>query len=244
MPFRNYLARLLEIDSSSYNFFNAQLKIGQHSGQPDFQKQLEYQVQTEVFSRVMKKCFDCLIVEDDIELSESLRTNLQLQGFNVDTAKDINQFDRKVQTNYYTVLFVDINMPVSSVNSYLTTIWPFLYNFRTYNQVTSIYITSAYAQEMHNVKDHQSLGIAAHLQKPFISNLLVPYLRSDLALCAQRAEYIQNHPQFCLDKWRLFKIAEFCQTRLDLVDGDYHLASELCNVSERTIRRAISVAQN
>jgi len=59
----------------------------------------------------MKNKPSILIVEDDVNIRQSLRTVLQQKGYNTDTAKNGEEAIRKSQTKFFNLALLDIKLP-------------------------------------------------------------------------------------------------------------------------------------
>jgi len=60
---------------------------------------------------LMKNKPSILIVEDDVNIRQSLRTVLQQKGYNTDTAKNGEEAIRKSQTKFFNLALLDIKLP-------------------------------------------------------------------------------------------------------------------------------------
>lgn len=59
----------------------------------------------------MKNKPSILIVEDDVNIRQSLRTVLQQKGYNTDTAKNGEEAIKKSQTKFFNLALLDIKLP-------------------------------------------------------------------------------------------------------------------------------------
>jgi len=244
MGTQSYLENLNALDQKTFKLLNARLAIANQNLNNDLKDLVNLSIQKEYFRRIKKRTFDCLVAEDDIEIMEIISGQLKLNGFKVEAVTNFKDLQTKLKENFYCTVFVDINMPKSLDVKEKELAWSYLKEFRVENTLTNIYIISAFAQEKHNLLGHPDLKIKANLQKPFSPRLLIPYLKSDLEDYKQLDQEIEGHQCFCLEKWKGIVGYHFCMERLKLVDGDISLASKLCNVSERTIRRAINASND
>lgn len=236
----HYLDRIKSINLPAYKKLKAMSILSAKEDDENLTHLIAHLVEKTYFLTVKKKSYDVLVCDDNAEVLESISTEFRLQGFTVDTANSVAQLQEKLQTNFHISLFVDINLPAGPQPETMETAWASLYDFRTKNNLSNIYIVSAFAQEMSAVLGHPDLKIKANIQKPFFSKMLIPYLKADCQYFKILQKEIENHPLFNLGKWKTQLILNYCQERLQLVDGDIKLAADLCHVSERTIRRALN----
>ncbi len=231
--------RVRESNLESSALLDSYITIATSSQDAEFVQLVRSYVEIKLFQETMSSEYHCLIAEDDEDVLSSMQTLLQLEGFNVDTARNMEELTIKLANKFYPALFVDINMPANDKNKNLVQAWSYLDSFRNTNTITSIYIISAEAQVFRNVMSHKNLDIVAHLQKPFTARMIIPYLKAEHLRLENIKKQFKQHPNFSINKWRSVMMANYCQARLNIAKGDFALAAKLCNITERSIRRII-----
>jgi two-component system alkaline phosphatase synthesis response regulator PhoP len=103
--------------------------------------------------------YSILLVEDEEHLHEALKLNLEMEGYEVDSAYDGGEALKKIQSAHYDLLILDIMLP--SLDGYSIT-----EHMRLNNNQTPILIVSAKNTSANRVQGLK-LGADDYLTKPF-----------------------------------------------------------------------------
>ena len=107
----------------------------------------------------MDKKFSILLVEDEENLHEALKLNLEMEGYEVDSAYDGQEALKQIQSAHYDLVILDIMLP--SLDGYSIT-----ERMRLNNNQTPILILSAKNTSANRVQGLK-LGADDYLTKPF-----------------------------------------------------------------------------
>jgi two-component system alkaline phosphatase synthesis response regulator PhoP len=126
-----------------------------------------------------------LLVEDEEHLHEALKLNLEMEGYEVDSAYDGGEALKKIQSAHYDLLILDIMLP--SLDGFSIT-----EHMRLNNNQTPILIVSAKNTSANRVQGLK-LGADDYLTKPF--NLEELLLRVS-KLIQKQAQQVHAAPKF------------------------------------------------
>lgn len=111
-----------------------------------------------------------LIVEDEIELCDSIANGLRMNGYEVDVSYDGLDASLILEVEKYDLIILDLNLPnVDGMD--------ILKNFRTHDSETNILILSARG-DLHSKIDGLDAGANDYLCKPFYFEELEARVRS------------------------------------------------------------------
>jgi DNA-binding response OmpR family regulator len=102
-----------------------------------------------------------LIVDDDRVIQQLLVVNLELEGYDVETASDGAEAMEKVDANAYDVVLLDVMMPKIDGREVCRRI-----KAHPKRKDTPVIFLSARAQDL-DVRQGYELGVAAYVTKPF-----------------------------------------------------------------------------
>jgi len=115
-----------------------------------------------------------LLLEDDINLSESLKEYLELEGFSVDCAYNANEAYTKTYNHRYDLYLFDINLPNESGFDVLKNLKD------SGDNTTTIYITAL--TDSNSVIKGFKLGAQDYIKKPFDPEELVIRIKTRLQI--------------------------------------------------------------
>lgn len=128
----------------------------------------------------MKKA---LVVDDTKNIRNLLTTCLELEGYNVTTAKDGEEAIGIFKNEELDIIFLDIKMPGTSGTEVLKKI-------RTIGIETPVIIMTAFAT-VKNAVDCTKLGAVAYLQKPFTAEKIRNILKE--LQCYTEGTHVQDY---------------------------------------------------
>ena len=102
-----------------------------------------------------------LIVEDDMNSREGLKSMLGMYGYNADTSQDGLQAIKKIKENFFEVAVIDINLP--PVMNVEINGWDLIRIFRSFNPSIDIIVVSG---EKGVQARAQQFNLAGCLEKP------------------------------------------------------------------------------
>jgi len=139
-----------------------------------------------------------LIVEDDTNIRETLKTILQQKGYNTDTAKNGKEAIQKSQTKFFNLALLDIKLPDIEGTKLLTTMHE--------NQPKMMKIMITGYPSLENAVEALNLGADAYIIKPVKPEKL-------LALIKEKLE-----EQRQADKMTEEKVTEWIKTRVRKIE--------------------------
>lgn len=113
-----------------------------------------------------------LLVEDDVQLSNDLKHQLQHEGFEVDTAFDGMIAERMAQRNKYECILLDVNIP--GKNGY-----DFAKSIRYRQIATPIIMLTAFGEINDKLQGFEA-GVDDYLTKPFFFKELLARIKVSL----------------------------------------------------------------
>ena len=113
-----------------------------------------------------------LVVDDDMDILESIRIILEASGYSVDTAKNGSEAIEKAKSNFYNLALLDIKLPdIEGID--LLALMP-----KTTPKMMKIMITG-YSSEENAIKS-LNLGADAYLKKPIQPEKLLEVVEDKL----------------------------------------------------------------
>lgn len=126
-----------------------------------------------------------MLAEDERELSRALSAVMTHEGYEVDAAYDGEEASKKIETNVYDLIILDIMMPKKDGISVLR-------ELRAIGNVTPVLMLTA-KSEIENRVDGLDAGADDYLTKPFAMKELLARVRS---LVRRKEEYSPNTLKF------------------------------------------------
>ena len=121
---------------------------------------------------------DILLLEDDLMLGESVVSELQDEGLEVDWAKDATQAGELCYNNRYHLYLFDVNLPIVSG-------FEFLKELRESGDITpAIFLTSK--NKLDDISKGFEVGAIDYIKKPFDMEELIIRLKSKLPKKSQQ----------------------------------------------------------
>lgn len=139
-----------------------------------------------------------LIVEDDANIRETLKTILQQQGYNIDTAKNGQEAIQKSKTKFFNMALLDIKLPDIEGTKLLTTM------HETLPKMIKIMITGYPSLE--NAVEALNLGADAYIIKPVKPEKLLALIEEKLQKQSQAEKITQE------------KVTEWIKTRVQKLE--------------------------
>jgi DNA-binding response OmpR family regulator len=119
-----------------------------------------------------------LIVDDDMDLSDGLRTVLERQGFRVMQARDGQQGQHMIHQNHPDLVILDMMMPRRGG-------YPVLEHFRGKTDAPPIIMITANEGSRHKAYA-EYLGVVDYIRKPFAMERLLESVERGLSQAAER----------------------------------------------------------
>lgn len=135
-----------------------------------------------------------LIVEDDANIRETLKTILQQQGYNIDTAKNGQEAIQKSKTKFFNMALLDIKLPDIEGTKLLITM------HETLPKMIKIMVTGYPSLE--NAVEALNLGADAYIIKPVNPEKLLALIEEKLEKQSQAEKITQE------------KVTEWVKTRV------------------------------
>jgi DNA-binding response OmpR family regulator len=115
-----------------------------------------------------------LVLDDDLDILESLRVILEASGYAVASARSAEEGLRVYRSAKPDLLFVDLMMEEIDAGT------TFVKEVRALGNTAPIYVLSSVGDNLSMMTDLSPLGLAGVLQKPIKSELLLKLLKSKL----------------------------------------------------------------
>jgi DNA-binding response OmpR family regulator len=128
-----------------------------------------------------------LVVDDDMELSDGLRSVLERQGYRVFQARDGQQGKQMVYQHHPDLVILDMMMP--RMGGY-----PVLEHFKGKSDAPAIIMITANEGSRHKAYA-EYLGVVDYIRKPFAMERLLESVQRGLTAAAERKESSADAPQ-------------------------------------------------
>ncbi len=117
----------------------------------------------------MKKYSSCMLVDDETDLLEALKANLEGMFERIDTCSDGQQAFDQISSNQYDLIVSDVQMPNMKGDELLR-------NLRISGIVTPFICMSGNGNKAH-MTETQKQGAVAYMEKPFDFDLFLEKIR-------------------------------------------------------------------
>lgn len=117
----------------------------------------------------MKKYSSCMLVDDEIDLLEALKANLEGMFDRVDTCSDGKQAFDRISASQYDLIVSDVQMPNMKGDELLI-------NLRTHGIVTPFICMSGNGSTS-QILESKRQGAVAYMEKPFDFDLFLEKIR-------------------------------------------------------------------
>lgn len=158
----------------------------------------------------MSKMKRVLVADDTKNIRTLIKTCLELDGYEVDTASDGQQAFELLSENDYDLAFLDIKMPTISGTEVLR-------KLRNLGNNTPVVIITAFAT-VKNAIDCTKLGAVAYMQKPFTADKIRTVIdeieRPNSE--AYKFEYILSLVKTCIEENKLDEAFDNAKTALSI----------------------------
>ncbi len=171
-----------------------------------------------------------LLLEDDPILSDIMKENLELSGFDVTLVMDGEEAMKVISNDKFNLFLFDINVPLASGMDVLKFA-------REYHYETPTIMITAY-QDINHLKESFSLGCDDYIKKPF------EYEELEQRIVNIKKHFnIENEADVTLGENLLFN---FAKQEIKQKDDSYHLSqkeAEILNYLFTNINRVISTEE-
>lgn len=171
-----------------------------------------------------------LIVEDDVDLSNNLKSEFVAQGNQAEVAHDGSMAEKMLKKNQYDCVIMDINLPY--INGY-----ELCRRFRLHNTQTPVIILSAFDELDDKLQGFES-GADDYLTKPFFFK----ELEARLKILLRRKASDENLPIHLLEYANIFiddyqKKVKRNGTEIDLTPREYQILYKLVWAKGETVQK-------
>jgi two-component system OmpR family response regulator len=163
-----------------------------------------------------------LLVEDDPQLNENIKSALQIEGYDVQSVFDGELAYRLMQRENYDCIILDVNLPIYSG-------YELAKKFRNINTLTPIIMLTAFGELEDKVKGYTS-GADDYLTKPFYMKELA--LRVQALMNRSRNSDTSRLPEIVFDDIVIndkSKQVTRQQQEITLTPREYQILSTLVN---------------